>query len=127
MTASHTGATVPLDGKIFAGVTNAEAGQVGSSTRFHYHQDADDIWAEYSGGEVRRGYLVGMRAEDTLSFRYVHVSEDGTTATGRCESRIVVLDDGRVRFEESWAWESRPEAGTSIVEELRPEGAPAER
>ena len=124
MTASHAGATVPLDGKIFAGVTNAETGQVGPSTRFHYHQDADDIWAEYSGGEVRRGYLVGMRSEDKLSFRYVHLSEDGTTATGRCESRIVVL---RVRFEESWAWESRPETGTSIVEELRPEDAPAER
>lgn len=127
MTSPRTGASIPLDGKTFAGVTNAETGQVGVSTRFHYHQDAEEIWAEYSGGEVRRGYLVGMRAGDTLSFRYVHLGKDGATAAGRCESRIVVLDDGRVRLEESWAWESRPETGTSIVEELRPEDAPAEQ
>lgn len=124
MTASHTGATAPLDGRIFAGVSNAETGQVGSSTRFRYHQDADEIWAEYSGGQVRRGHLVGTRAGDTLTFRYAHLGEDGETATGRCKSRIVVLDDGRVRLEESWAWESRPESGASIVEELPPEGAP---
>lgn len=118
MTAFHTAATVPLDGKVFAGVSNAETGQVGTSTRFRYHQDAETIWAEYEGGEIRRGYLVGTRAEDRLEFRYVHLGADGTTASGVCESRIVMLDDGRIRFEESWAWESRPETGTSIVEEL---------
>ena len=125
MTSPHTSATVPLDGKIFAGVRNAETGQVGASTRFHYHQEAGEIWAEYSGGEIRRGHLVGTRDGEKLTFRYAHLSEDGTTATGRCESRIVVLDDGRVRLEESWAWESRPETGTSIVEEVRAEVPPA--
>ncbi len=110
---------VPLDGKIFAGVSNDESGQVGASTRFRYHQDDDVIWAEYSGGEIRRGHLVGTRAGDRLSFRYVHLDADGETASGACDSRIVLLDDGRVRFEESWAWESRPGTGTSIVEEIR--------
>lgn len=125
MIAFHTAATVPLDGKVFAGVSNAETGQVGASTRFRYRQDAETIWAEYEGGEIRRGYLVGTRAEDRLEFRYVHLGADGTTASGVCESRILMLDDGRVRFEESWAWESRPETGTSVVEELRTKGAPA--
>ncbi|QUY62118.1 hypothetical protein [Gulosibacter molinativorax] len=100
---------------------------MGVSTRFDYHQEADEIWAEYSGGEVGRGYLVGTRAGDRLSSRYVHLGEGGTTATDRCESKIVVIDAGRVRFEESWAWESRPETGKSIVVELRPEGASDER
>lgn len=27
--------------------------------------------------------------------------------------------DGRIRLHESWAWESRPGTGTSIVEELK--------
>lgn len=118
MSPLDTSATVPLDGKVFTGVSNAETGQVGVSTRFRYHEDSDLVWAEYEGGNIRRGYLVGTRAGDRLSFRYVHLSADGTTASGVCASRIVLLDDGRVRFEESWAWESRPETGTSIVEEL---------
>lgn len=131
MIAFHTAATVPLDGKVFAGVSNAETGQVGTSTRFRYRQDADVIWAEYEGGEIRRGSLVGTRAEDRLSFRYRyrhrHLSADGTTASGVCASRIEMLEDGRIRFAESWAWESRPETGTSILEELRSDAAPDTR
>lgn len=109
---------VSLEGRVFAGVSNSETGQVDSATRFSYHEDGAVVWAEYSGGEVVRGYLVGTRAGDQLAFRYVHLAADGTTANGVCESRIHVLADGRVRLEESWAWESRPETGTSIVEEI---------
>jgi hypothetical protein len=112
-------ATVPLDGKVFAGVTNSPTGQVSGATSFRYHQDDDVIWAEYAGGDVMRGFLVGTRQGERLHFRYTHLSADRVTANGVCESRIVVLEDGRVRLEESWAWESRPEKGTSVVEEVR--------
>ncbi|HOA86078.1 MAG: hypothetical protein GX871_05675 [Microbacteriaceae bacterium] len=111
-------ASVSLEGRVFGGVSNASTGQVGSATRFRYHEDGAVIWAEYDGGEIVRGYLVGTRDGARLSFRYVHLATGGATASGVCESTIRVLDDGRVRFEESWAWESRPETGTSVVEEL---------
>ncbi|WP_098485277.1 hypothetical protein [Georgenia soli] len=111
--------TVPLDGRVFAGVTNSPTGQVSGSTRFRYHEADEIIWAEYDGGDIVRGFLVGTRQDERLHFRYSHLSADRTTANGVCESRIVVLEDGRVRLEESWAWESRPEKGTSVVEEVR--------
>ncbi|KAE8764759.1 hypothetical protein [Georgenia thermotolerans] len=112
-------ATVSLDGKVFAGVSNSSTGQVGGATRFRYREDDDVVWAEYAGGEVVRGFLVGTRQGDHLHFRYTHLDADRATANGVCDSRIVVLADGRVRLEESWAWESRPERGTSVVEEVR--------
>jgi hypothetical protein len=122
MTASTDAAADPhsisLHGRVFAGVSNAETGQVGSATRFRYHEDGTVVWAEYSGGEIVRGFLVGTRDGDRLAFRYAHLATDGDTADGVCDSRIDVLADGRVRFEESWAWESRPGTGTSIVEEV---------
>lgn len=111
-------ASVSLDGRLFAGVENSASGEVGQSTIFTYHQDHDVIWAEYSGGSVLRGYLVGTRDEETLNFRYAHLSTSKETSTGVCASTIEVLDDGRLRLHESWAWESRPETGTSIVEEV---------
>ncbi|MBP1137885.1 hypothetical protein JOE31_004117 [Arthrobacter sp. PvP023] len=40
------------------------------------------VWAEYSGGTILRGYLVGTRTADTLNFRYSHVSTDRLTANG---------------------------------------------
>jgi hypothetical protein len=111
--------TVSLDGRIFAGVENSATGEVGQSTTFTYHQEDDVIWAEYSGGAVIRGYLVGTRNAEKLNFRYAHLGADKETSTGVCESIIEVLGDGRVRFHETWAWESRPETGNSIVEELK--------
>lgn len=116
-----------LDRRVFADVSVEHAGDVGDGTLFAYRQ-ADDgtIWADYAGGMIRKGHLVGTRDGDQLDFRYSHVTTDGATANGRCRSRIEVLDDGRLRLHERWAWESRPGAGTSTLEELPPD-TPAER
>lgn len=111
--------TVSLDSRKFAGVENSATGEVGQSTTFTYHEEDDVIWAEYSGGAVIRGYLVGTRSAEKLHFRYAHLGTNKETSTGVCDSIIEVLGDGRVRFHESWAWESRPETGSSIVEELK--------
>lgn len=110
--------SISLSGRVFAGVSNAETGQVSSATRFRYHEDGTSIWAEYEGGEIVRGFLVGTRNGDRLAFRYAHLAADGATADGVCDSRIRVLADGRVRLEESWSWESRPGSGASVVEEI---------
>lgn len=111
--------SISLEGRIFGGVENSATGEVGQSTTFTYHEDGEVIWAEYAGGAVVRGYLVGTRRAEKLHFRYAHLGTNMETSTGVCESIIEVLDDGRVRFHESWAWESRPETGKSIVEELK--------
>lgn len=110
---------VDIDGRVLAGVSNSADGEVGQATVFTYRQDGDVVWAEYSGGAVVRGNLVGTRTGSDLHFRYAHLGPDGQTSGGVCESTIEVLDDGRVRFHESWTWESRAGSGTSVVEERR--------
>lgn len=109
-----------VDGRRLAGVANTGDGEVGRATVFDYHETDGLVWAEYGGGAVRLGRLVGTRDGDVLRFRYVHVAEDGSTSSGRCEARLELLPDGRIRSHEDWCWESRPGAGTSIVEELPP-------
>ena len=111
-----------LDGLVLAPVADQAPGQVGTRTRFAYHEKDGEIWAEYTGGDVVRGHLVGTREGDRLDFRYVQLKHDGTTSSGHCASLVVELPDGRVRLEESWAWESRPGTGTSVVEEVRANG-----
>ena len=101
------------------GVSNSDDGTVDSDTRFTYHQDGDTVWAEYAGGAVARGFLVGTRTGNELEFRYVHLGRDGTTASGRCRSWIVVRADGLLELHEEWAWESRPGSGRSVVAEVR--------
>jgi len=108
-----------LDGRRMVGVSNSADGEVGRATVFSYRQDGGVVWAEYGGGAVIRGYLVGTRDGDRLHFRYSHLGVDGLTSGGVCESIVEVLPDGRVRLHENWTWESRPGSGTSVVEELR--------
>lgn len=108
-----------LDGLVFAPVADQAPGQVGRETRFEYHERDGRVWAEYSGGDVVTGYLVGTRAADTVDFRYVQLRTDGTTAAGHCVSVVTQLPDGRLRLEETWAWESQEGSGTSTVEQSR--------
>lgn len=107
-----------LDGRVFVAVDPGE-GEVSSETTFHYTQASDMVSATYSGGRIRRGYLVGVRHGDELDFRYVQLHVDGATADGHCESRVEVLPDGRLRLVESWSWDSRDGSGSSVVEEIR--------
>ncbi|MGW0774324.1 hypothetical protein ACWD01_11890 [Streptomyces sp. NPDC002835] len=107
-----------LDGLVLSPVADQAPGQVGTRTRFTYHEERGTVWAEYQGGDVVRGHLVGTREGDRLDFRYVQLKTDGGTSSGHCVSLVVELPDGRVRLEETWEWESQEGRGTSVVEEL---------
>jgi hypothetical protein len=76
------------------------------------------VTATYEGGTIRRGFLVGTRDGNSLDFRYVQLHHDGSTASGHCVTALELLLDGRVRLNETWAWESRSGSGRSVAEEL---------
>jgi hypothetical protein len=107
-----------LDGRWFRAVAQVDGGEVGPETMFRYAEEDGEVWATYTGGAVRRGYLVGTRDGDRLDLRYVQLSESGQTSCGHCVSAVSALPDGRLRLEESWQWESRDGSGTSVVEEM---------
>jgi hypothetical protein len=117
-----------LDGLVLSPVADQAPGQAGTRTRFTYHEEDGRIWAEYAGGDVVRGHLVGTRTGDVLDFLphglkgmggapSVQLKQDGTTSSGHCVSTVVDLADGRVRLDEHWEWESQAGSGTSTVEE----------
>jgi hypothetical protein len=114
--------TTSLDGRRFRPPDDATGGDVGTETEFEFHQDGDLIWARYTGGRVRLGFLVGTSDGVYAEFRYSQVLIDGTTANGRSRDRIELRADGRVRLHEAWRWESRGGAGTSVLDEVS--GAP---
>ena len=47
------------NGRIFSVRENSSNGQVSGETVFIYHQKGATVWAEYSGGEIVRGYMIG--------------------------------------------------------------------
>ena len=95
-------------------------GEVDAATLFLYQEEADVIWADYSGGEIARGHLLGIVCPDgSLEFRYHHVNRDGELRTGTCVSTPEVLPDGRLRLHEAWQWTSGDgSSGESVIEEV---------
>lgn len=112
-----TGPVPSLDGRVFA-VADSGGGVATTDTTFHYAEDDGVVTASYDGGTIRRGFLVGTRHGDSLDFRYAQLHTDGSTATGHCVTELELLDDGRVRLNETWEWESRAGTGRSVAEEL---------
>jgi hypothetical protein len=112
---------VDYDGRTFRSVVNSDSGEVTSETFFHYHQEGDIVWATYKGGPITFGTLVSRVAPDgSLDMRYAHVNRAGDLMTGRCNSRLEVLADGRYRLHEKWQWTSGDQSlGESIIEEAR--------
>ena len=107
-----------LDERRFRVAETGSAGEASAATVFEYHERDGVVWARYDGGAVRLGFLVGTRDGDHLEFRYSQLNERGETASGRCSTTISSLPDGRLRLDEEWAWETRPGAGTSAIEEV---------
>lgn len=96
---------IRIDGRILKALSNSDNGEVGEGTLFRYHEDDTAVWAEYSGGRIARGTLIGVRlSSDTLDLRYQHVGMDGKIKTGICRSTLSLDGQGKLRVAESWKW-----------------------
>lgn len=106
-----------VDDRFFTAIENSESGEVSDKTIFCYHQKGNVIWAEYSGGSVVKGFLLGTMDEDHhMHFNYQHMNADGELRTGSCDSEPAV-ENGKLRFNEKWKW-TMGEEGTSVIEEI---------
>ena len=117
--------TIHLDGVRMNAITTAPGGFVNASTIFEFHERGSEVWAEYSGGRIARGFLVGTRDGKSLSFRYCQRQTDGVLDGGAstCEIR---RRDALVRIVERFTWASREGSGENILQEL-PAGSNAPR
>lgn len=104
-----------LEGRRFRAAESIEGGEVEPETVFAFRETAGVVWAEYAGGEIVRGFLVGRRDRDHIDFRYVQLNRDGGTSCGRSIDRIHVRPDGLIELHEKWEWESRRGNGTSVL------------
>jgi hypothetical protein len=113
---------INYDGRRFRKVTTDPAG----APIARYHQDGDVVWAESSGGEVRRGAVVGTCAVDgVITIAYSMALTGGRVISGRCVSTPEVLADGRIRLHEEWErFAPHADSGVSVLEELPPDPEP---
>lgn len=116
----HSGSTsICYDGRVFLAKENTKNGEADQRTRFFCHQNDDILWAEYFGGEIVRGNIIGLvGADGTLDFHYQHMNVKGESRIGMCHSIPHVLQNGKLELFESWKWLNGDQSeGVSVIVE----------
>ena len=105
------------DGKYFISKMNTENGEVDNQTLFLYHQNENILWADYYGGEIKKGSIVGTVAlNGEIDFYYQHINLSDQIRIGKCHSVPQILSDGRIELSEQWQWLNGDKSkGSSIV------------
>jgi hypothetical protein len=95
----------------------------GDGTLARYRQDGDLVWAEFTGGKVRRGTVIGTCSPDgTLRLAYVMVLDTGEVISGSTVSVPQWRPDGRLVLREEWQrYGEHAASGESYLEEVLPE------
>lgn len=120
MTIDESTMTINYDGRVFRSTAPETAGPDAAGPTGHYHQRDNLVWAEFAGGKVLRGSLVGTSGPDgRIDLAYCQVLVGGETVSGRCTSTPELLPDGRIRLREHWQRYGPAEGtGVSYIEEV---------
>lgn len=111
---------INYNNKKFQVVSNSENGEVSDELIFHYKQEGNIVSCNYSGKNIQTGHLLGIVDElGKIEMRYHQVNQKGELLTGVCSSHPKVLENGKIRLNESWQWTCGDNSkGTSILEEI---------
>lgn len=106
--------------KSFKPVQTSENGETTNETIFNYRQTGVVLTAEYKGGKIVRGHLLGqVDAKGNIDMRYHQINTKGELMTGTCRSSPEVLSNGKIRLHEEWRWTSGDcSSGKSVIEEI---------
>ncbi len=112
-----TNSIINYNNKIFTSISNTKNGEVNAETTFYYYQDNNVIWANYFGGNIIKGYLIGVSSSNgELDFHYQHINNLYEIKIGKCHSTPKILLDGKIELHENWKWLNGDlSEGTSII------------
>ncbi|MGD1840048.1 MAG: n-acetylglutamate synthase [Thermonemataceae bacterium] len=112
--------TINYHNRSFKPISNTENGETSNETIFAYKQEGNIVSAEYVGGQIKYGHLIGLVDEaGNIEMRYHQVNDNNELMTGICQSTPEMLANGKIRLHETWQWTSGDQSsGKSILEEV---------
>lgn len=111
---------ISLDGVKMNVIKTAENGVVNHETIFLFSQKDGIVSAEYQGGKILKGFLVGkLPTQNQLEFSYCQMQIDGKLDNGMSLCQLSKDENGKITLTEHFEWKSRPgEFGTNVFQEL---------
>jgi len=107
-----------LQGRRFRVISASEGSVVSASTVLALEENGPFVCGHYSGGTVVKGYLIGIRRDAELHFRYVQGDLSGSIDAGASRAIVEETAEGRLRIIEHYEWATREGRGTNIFEEI---------
>lgn len=107
-----------LDNLRMNAVETDRNGVIDARTVFRFHQTGAKVHAEYAGGEVERGFLVGLVEGARLTFRYCQLERGGALNGGASTCELQRDEQGRVQIVEHFEWESRSGGGRNVIRQM---------
>jgi len=109
-----------LDNRTFRVIQNDGPGaEVDEDTVFYFRQQEDVVQAEYFGGGVRLGTLVGILERNSVRHCYSQVNQAGELQIGRAQAELRPSTEGRLQMVNQWEWEDSAIHGLCVLEEFR--------
>ena len=104
----------------FKPLTVSDNGEVSKEIIFHYFQSGNILSCDYAGGSIIKGHLLGkVDANGNIEMRYHQINQAGEIMTGKCKSKPVSLDNGKLKLIEEWQWTSGDQSkGHSVLVEI---------
>jgi len=112
-----------LHGKTFRVLRNDGPGaEVTTDTVFHFRQEQIGgqaiVHADYRGGGVVMGKLVGVLEGEKMRHCYVQVNAKGELQRGSSTDELELTPEGKLRLIDRWQWETKVGSGVCILEEI---------
>lgn len=93
------------EGKFFGGFFALDQSEMKQETLFSYHQNGNTLWAEYGGGEIKKGNIIGnVEANGELNFYYNHINQKNEMKIGKCHGIPRILENGKIELLSHWQW-----------------------
>jgi hypothetical protein len=111
---------INYNNKVFRPLQTTDNGETSAETLFYYKQEGNIISADYKGGKLVFGHLIGLvNEEGCIDMCYHQIKNNNEMMTGKCFSKPEICANGKIRLHETWHWTSGDfSAGKSIIEEI---------
>ena len=96
--------TYNLDNKAFVLLENSELGTVDQATIFNYKQNGNIVTADYHGGQIHHGKIVGKLESNKMTMLYHCLTKDGELKAGQALAKITKGSDNKLRLDLDWKW-----------------------
>lgn len=97
--------SLTLNNRTFIPFENSEGGVVDERTQFHFTQTGQDFTADYQGGDILSGHIIGRLTDGQTGEMLYHCQ---TTANelkaGQASATFKTTDSGQIRMSLKWEW-----------------------